>query len=278
MSPETSRDMRSVVREAYGRVAESSGSCCGPTSCGCGPSVGDVALSHGYSEEDLRKAPEGSNLGLGCGNPLAQAALQPGEVVVDLGSGAGFDAFLAAEAVGPDGRVIGVDMTPQMLEKARGNAAKTGRTNVEFRQGYIESLPLGDGIADALISNCVINLSPDKPAVFREAYRVLREGGRIVVSDIVLRGALPEAIRGSAEAYCGCVAGASQVEDYVEAIRKAGFEQVEILEDGGIDPETLGGDPVTDGLLASVDAATIEQTLAAVRHLVVRARKPAKED
>src|SRR5687767_2044052 len=220
MTARKTEEVHLMVREAYGRVASGSGSCCGPaaSSC-CGPSPAEqAARSIGYSEEDLRKAPEGSNLGLGCGNPLAQAEPRPGEVVVDLGSGAGFDAFLAAQAVGPTGRVIGVDMTPQMLERSRSNAQKSGAANVEFRQGYIESMPLGDGVADLVISNCVINLSPDKPAVFREAFRVLKDGGRLVVSDIVLRGQLPEALLQSVAAYAGCIAGASQVDDYLEAI------------------------------------------------------------
>jgi SAM-dependent methyltransferase len=237
--------------------------------------VEQTALQLGYSPEDLNKAPEGSNLGLGCGNPVSAARLQAGEVVVDLGSGAGFDAFLAAAEVGAGGRVIGVDMTRQMLERARGNAEKSGAANVEFRQGYIESLPLGDGVADVILSNCVINLSPDKAAVFREAFRVLKSGGRLVVSDIVLRGRLPEKVLQSAAAYVGCVAGALQAEDYLEAIRKAGFEAVEVLEDGGMDLSGIESDPVAQEIAGALGGEALREAAQAVRHVIVRGRKPA---
>jgi ubiquinone/menaquinone biosynthesis C-methylase UbiE len=173
--------------------------------------------------------PDGSNLGLGCGNPLAFAALEPGDVVVDLGSGAGFDCFLAARKVGETGRVIGVDMTHEMLDRARRNAADDGFTNVEFRLGEIENLPVADRTADMVISNCVINLSTDKPRVFGEALRVLKPGGRLMVSDLVLAKPLPESVRRSVEAYVGCIAGAMLKDDYLAAIRGAGFEGVEIL-------------------------------------------------
>jgi SAM-dependent methyltransferase len=266
--------VRDLVKERYGRFAEQASSCCGPSTC-CGPSGADLtALQLGYSREDLQKAPEGSNLGLGCGNPIAAARLQPGEVVLDLGSGAGFDAFLAAAEVGPEGRVIGVDMTPAMLERARANARKAGVSNVEFRQGYIESLPLGDASVDVLLSNCVINLSPDKPAVFREAFRVLKGGGRLVVSDIVLRGQLPEHVLQSAAAYVGCVAGAWQAEDYLEAIRKAGFEALELLEDGGMELDGFEADPVAQQLIGTLGRETVQQAVQAVRHVIVEARKP----
>jgi ubiquinone/menaquinone biosynthesis C-methylase UbiE len=184
----------------------------------------------GYSEEDLRAAPEGANLGLGCGNPLAHASLKEGETVLDLGAGAGFDCFLAARRVGKTGRVIGVDMTPEMIQKARENARGWGLGNVEFRLGEIEKLPVEDGSVDVLISNCVINLSPDKPRVFREAFRVLKPGGRLMVSDIVLLRELPEAIRDSVSAYVGCISGAVLKDEYLNAIREAGFRGIEVLE------------------------------------------------
>src|SRR5512139_800267 len=223
--------IRQHVRAAYGAVAraESSG-CCAPSTGCCAPSDQAVAelLSRGigYSAEETAAVPEGANLGLGCGNPQAIAALKPGETVLDLGSGAGFDAFLAARQVGTAGRVIGVDMTPEMLSKARGNAEKGGYSNVEFRLGEIENLPVADGSVDVIISNCVINLSTDKPRVFREAFRVLRPGGRLMVSDLALKKPLPKEIRESVEAYVACIAGAMVKDDYLGAIRAAGFGDV----------------------------------------------------
>lgn len=183
----------------------------------------------GYSLDDLHSVPEGANLGLGCGNPVALASLKEGEVVLDLGSGAGFDAFLSANRVGKTGRVIGVDMTPEMLETARENVKKGGYENVEFRQGEIENLPVEDNSVDVIISNCVINLSPDKPAVFKEALRVLKPGGRLMVSDIVLLKELPATLKESAEAYVSCVAGASMKDDYLKTIKEAGFKNIKTL-------------------------------------------------
>jgi ubiquinone/menaquinone biosynthesis C-methylase UbiE len=204
--------------------------------------VDQVAEYIGYTPEQLAALPEGANLGLGCGNPLAHAAPRPGEVVLDLGSGAGMDAFLAGREVGPTGRVIGVDMTPQMLEKARANAAAVGAANVEFRLGEIEHLPVADASVDLVISNCVVNLSPDKEQVFREAYRALRPGGRMVVSDLVLLRTLSEEVRRSVEAYVGCVAGAAMKEDYLRAIREAGFRDVAVVEERSYgDADLFGG-------------------------------------
>jgi arsenite methyltransferase len=194
----------------------------------CNP--GDImAMAVGYSMEELQAIPEEARMGLGCGNPTALASLKEGEVVLDLGAGGGIDCFLAAVAVGKTGKAIGVDMTPEMLHRARDNARNGGYDNVEFRLGEIENLPVADGTVDAVISNCVVNLSPDKARVFKEAYRVLKPGGRVMVSDIVLTRELPEDIRNSLAAYAGCVAGASRKEDYLATIVGAGFENVEVV-------------------------------------------------
>lgn len=221
--------IRSAVRATYGKIAEQSGSCCsGGGGCSAPVVAGTVAERLGYSTEDASAVPEGANLGLGCGNPQAIAALRPGETVLDLGSGAGFDCFLAARAVGDSGRVIGVDMTHEMLGKARENARKAGYANVEFRLGEIEHLPVADASVDVIISNCVINLSPDKPQVFREAFRVLRSGGRLAISDVVATAALPEEVRSDLALYTGCMAGASQVDELAVLLRETGFTGIRI--------------------------------------------------
>jgi arsenite methyltransferase len=224
-------EIRKAVRDGYGKIAKNSASCCLPgASCGCGgTSVETISQGVGYTPEEIQTVPEGANLGLGCGNPVALASLKEGETVVDLGSGAGFDAFLAARAVGKNGQVIGVDMTPEMIDKARGNARKGDYGNVEFRLGEIENLPVADGTADIIISNCVINLSPDKERVFHEALRILKPGGRLMISDIVLLNRLSAALTESIEAYVGCVAGAVMKEDYLGAIRAAGFEDIQVV-------------------------------------------------
>ena len=219
------------MRDRYGKMAKGSGCGCGPGCCSPAGSVEDIAVQIGYDKEDLAHIPEGANLGLGCGAPLEYAQVKPGETVLDLGSGAGFDCFLAARAVGDTGRVIGVDMTPEMLEKARANAISAGFTNVEFRLGEIEHLPIADNSMDLIISNCVINLSPEKEQVFREAYRVLKPGGRLLVSDLVLRRELSPALKDSVEAYVGCIAGASMKEDYLTTMRAAGFREVKVVDE-----------------------------------------------
>jgi SAM-dependent methyltransferase len=224
------------VRTAYAAVANTGSSCCAtaPAPAGgcCAPSDESVAVllsrGIGYSAEETAAVPEGANLGLGCGNPQAIAALQPGEVVLDLGSGAGFDCFLAARAVGETGRVIGVDMTPDMISKARGNALKGGYANVEFRLGEIEHLPVADASIDVIISNCVINLSPDKAQVFHDAYRALKPGGRLAISDIVLTAELPPEMHAEIALYTGCVAGAAQIADLVAMLAGAGFSDIRI--------------------------------------------------
>jgi len=212
-----------AVEKNYGAIARGE-----KTGCGCGSGAkDDVAVAIGYSKEDLALAGDG-NLGLGCGNPLALAEIMPGMTVVDLGSGAGFDAFLAWRKVGPAGRVIGVDMTDDMLKRARENAAKMGAGNVEFRKGFIEALPIENNSVDIIISNCVINLSPDKPAVFREIHRVLKPGGRFAVSDIVLLADLPESVKNDVSAYVGCLSGASLLTDYVRFPLEAGLVDLTI--------------------------------------------------
>jgi len=227
------KNIKKVVREGYAKIAAGSSCCSTPITNCCGQEdlAKKISSNIGYSSEDMDKAPEGSNLGLGCGNPIALASLKKGEVVLDLGSGAGFDCFLAADKVGPEGKVIGVDMTPEMLEKARENAKKDNCTNIEFRLGEIENLPVADGSVDIIISNCVINLSPDKSSVFSEAFRVLKPGGRIMVSDIVLTKELPDNIRDNVSAYISCISGAIIREDYLSAIEKAGFTDVKVLDE-----------------------------------------------
>lgn len=226
-------EIRTLVRENYGAIARQNDSigCCGPSTAQSQParlSAGAMSLRMGYSETELANVPEGSNLGLGCGNPQAIAALKPGEVVVDLGSGAGFDCFLAARQVGPSGRVIGVDMTHEMLKKARDNAAKVGAANVEFRLGEIEHLPVADNIADAVISNCVINLSPDKHQVFREAFRVLKPGGRLAISDVIETAPMPDSFIRDPQLMCSCVAGVATKNEIEAWLAAAGFVEVRV--------------------------------------------------
>jgi len=257
MSDITRGNIVDTVKERYGAIAEgkTSGTCCG----GFSPEL--LAVGVGYDTADLATLPDEANLGLGCGAPVAHLALQPGETVVDLGSGAGIDAFLAARVVGPEGKVIGVDMTPAMLAKARANATRSGFMQVEFREGRLEALPVADSSVDAVMSNCVINLVPDKAAVFREIARVLKPGGRLAISDIVLDAALPEAIVDDVYAYVGCISGAALREDYLAMLRKAGFDRVDIIKD--IDYLAAAGeapdDPVADALnrngLARADIA-----------------------
>ena len=258
-----SDDIRTVVREKYGALAEGKnreGGCCGGTGCGCG----DVLQEIGYTADQAAAIPEGANLGLGCGNPLAHAGTRPGETVLDLGSGAGIDCFLAAREVGERGRVIGVDMTPSMIDRARASASKGGYSNVEFRIGEIEHLPVADASVDLVISNCVINLSPDKPGVFREAFRALTPGGRMLVSDLVLLRPLAPELQKSVDLYVGCIAGASLEQDYLAMMREAGFENVEIVDRSGY---TVGAD--------SLPAGGVERdAFDAVASVKVRAWKP----
>jgi arsenite methyltransferase len=244
-------DIRKVVREGYAKVVKQDSSCCTPAKSCCGGTelIQDISKKIGYTDAELKAAPEGANLGLGCGNPVALASLKQGETVLDLGSGAGFDCFLAAGRVGAGGRVIGVDMTPEMLEKARENARKSNYANVEFRLGEIEHLPVADNSVDAVISNCVINLSLDKKEVFAEAFRVLRPGGRLMVSDIVLLKELPAFIKDSLEAYIGCVSGAMLKDEYLKAVREAGFQDVKIIDETAFPAELIISDPTAKEII-----------------------------
>ena len=243
--------IRTQVRTAYAKVANGGSGC----SVGCCGTAGGGSLAMGYSSDELTSVPEGADLGLGCGNPAAIAALRPGETVLDLGSGAGFDCFLAAKRVGGTGRVIGVDMTPEMVTKARGNARKVDATNVEFRLGEIEHLPVADASVDVILSNCVINLSPDKAAVFREAFRALKPGGRLAISDVVALKAMPQELAESVEAMTGCVSGSAPVATLEALMKEAGFEAVRIAprpESAAIIGQCMPG---AEGYVAS---ATIE--------------------
>ena len=226
-------NIRKIVRENYGKVAQSTGGgcCCSSSNC-CGSgndlTAEQISMALGYSNDDVSSVPEGANMGLGCGNPRAIASLKPGETVLDLGSGGGFDCFLAAKGVGQSGLVIGVDMTPEMVSKARKNADQTGFKNVEFRLGEIENLPVADNTADVIISNCVINLSPDKERVLQETFRVLKPGGRLAISDVVATAEMPEEIKQDMALLACCVAGASLISDLEAILKSVGFENIRI--------------------------------------------------
>jgi SAM-dependent methyltransferase len=240
------KEIKKIVRERYGSIAREEGSCCAPSaSCCTAASVAEeISKRIGYDEEELDSVPEGADLGLGCGNPLSMASLKEGETVLDLGSGAGLDCFLAAKKVGKGGKVIGVDMTPDMIDRARDNARKGKYTNVEFRLGEIENIPAADNSVEVVISNCVINLAPDKSRVFKEAFRVLKPGGRLMISDIVLLKELPASIRESIDAYIGCVAGAIMKDEYLEILKNAGFKGLKVLDETKFPIEFLSNDPI----------------------------------
>ena len=274
------------MRERYSEIArQESSCCCEPEDGCCGSADGccgsvdlaeDISKKIGYTEDELGAVPEGANLGLGCGNPVALASLREGETVLDLGSGAGFDCFIAAGQVGQSGRVIGVDMTPDMVSKARANASRGEYGNVEFRLGEIENLPVADGAVDAVLSNCVINLAPDKGRVFREAFRALKPGGRLMVSDIVLIRELPEVVRNSVQAYTGCLAGALLKDAYVGAIEAAGFEEIEIVDETSFPLDCITSDPTAAAISGDLELAPaeIEATADAIRSIKVCGVKP----
>lgn len=244
------KKIKKKVRESYAEIAKQGSSCCSPSNAPCcGSEAKTVSKAIGYSDKEIGSVPEGANLGLGCGNPIALASIKQGDVVLDLGSGAGFDSFLAMQKVGKKGKVIGVDMTPEMVEKARANARKGKYANVEFRLGEIEHLPVEDCLVDIVISNCVINLSPDKEKVFKEAFRVLKAGGRLMVSDIVLLKELPEEIKNSSEAYVGCIAGAVLKKDYIRAAEKAGFKDLKVVDETTFPIDAWVSEPIAEPII-----------------------------
>jgi SAM-dependent methyltransferase len=247
-------ETKRVVREGYAQIAKQETSCCGPVgTCGSANLQEVISKKIGYTDEELNTVPEGANLGLGCGNPVALASLKEGEIVLDLGSGAGFDCFLAAQKVGDKGRVIGVDMTPEMIDRARENVKKGNYENIEFRLGEIENLPVADNSVDVVISNCVINLAPNKGRVFQETFRVLKPGGRLMISDIVLLRELPDFIKNSIEAYIGCIAGAVMREEYIGAIEAAGFEDITIVDETAFPVDFIVSDPMAKAVIDSLE-------------------------
>jgi arsenite methyltransferase len=270
------QDIKKAVREGYARVAKENSSCCCSSSC-CGTAKPkDISKKVGYTNEEMEAVPSGSNLGLGCGNPIALASIKEGETVLDLGSGAGFDCFLASNKVGPKGKVIGVDMTSEMVEKARDNALKGGYKNVEFRLGEIEKLPVEDSTIDLVISNCVINLVPDKENAFREAFRVLKPGGRLMVSDIVLTKELPDSVKESVKAYVGCVSGAMMKSRYLEAIKLAGFKDVVVIDESVYSLDCVINDPSGQAILEGmkVSAKQLNEVEGSASSIKVSGFKP----
>lgn len=273
-------EVRAAVRDGYGEIAISGGSCCGPAAGGCGsatPAAEDLAKHIGYTPEELQALPEGANMGLSCGNPNAMAALQPGEVVLDLGAGGGFDVFIAGKKVGATGRAIGVDMTAEMLAKARANVTayreRTGLDNVEFRLGEIEHLPVADNSVDVVISNCVINLSPDKPQVWREIARVLKPGGRVAVSDLALLKPLPPVIAEMVEALVGCVAGAVLVQETEGMAKDAGLAELRLQSRSAyIEGMVNSQDPLYQRIMAHLPAEGKPSDY--ITSLEISARKP----
>ena len=259
--------VRKMVREGYGKIANAE-------KCGCG--CLETSEQIGYSKEELKAVPEGADLNLGCGNPVALASLKKGETVVDLGSGGGIDCFLAAKKVGAEGKVIGVDMTPEMLDKARLNCRKGKYRNVEFRLGEIENLPIADNTADVIISNCVINLSPAKQRVFEEAFRVLKPNGRLMISDMVLLKEMPEAVKKSVLGYIGCISGAEKKTEYIEMIKNAGFKEVEAVEETLFPPELLLNDSNAKTLMKELNLTQkkAEELAKSVASIKISATKP----
>jgi ubiquinone/menaquinone biosynthesis C-methylase UbiE len=265
-------NVHKMVRKGYGKIAKAEKSSCG---CGCGSNP-TVSEQIGYSKEELSSVPEDADLGLGCGNPVALASLKLGETVIDLGSGGGLDCFLAAKKVGDKGKVIGVDMTAEMLDKARANCRKGNVPNVEFRLGEIENLPVADNTADVIISNCVINLSPNKARVFQEAFRVLKPTGRLMISDMVLLKEIPEAIMKSVEAYIGCIAGAEKKNDYLNLMKQAGFQDVQVIEEKQLPFEMLFSNATAQQIMQELNLTPKKaaKLLGAVSSIRVSAKKP----
>ncbi|MFC1847637.1 arsenite methyltransferase [Chloroflexota bacterium] len=271
------KEIKSMVRAGYAKIVKQGNSCgCSPASSCCGSTQDAISKAIGYSDAEIGAVPEGANLGLGCGNPVALASLREGETVLDLGSGAGFDCFLAADRVGKNGRIIGVDMTPEMIEKARENAEKGNYGNVEFRLGEIENLPVADNSVDAVISNCVINLAQDKTRVFKEAYRALKPGGRVMVSDIVLLKELPASIMNSVEAYTGCIAGALMKDEYLGEINAVGFQEVSVVDETSFPIEYMVNDPTAKAVMDNLETppGKVEVIEGSVVSIKVSALKP----
>ncbi|MCZ7393750.1 MAG: arsenite methyltransferase [Candidatus Methanoperedens sp.] len=270
------REIKNVVREGYAKIAKKQLPCCAPVTPCCGTDKAvDISKRIGYGDEELASVPEGANLGLGCGNPVALASLKEGETVLDLGSGAGFDCFLAANKVGRKGKVIGVDMTPEMIDKGRENARAGNYINVEFRLGEIENIPAADNSVDAVISNCVINLAPDKKRVFKEAFRVLKPGGRLMVSDLVLLKELPALVKNSVEAYIGCLSGAIMKDEYLEAIENAGFRDVKIMDETHYPIELMANDPTAKAIIENfnIPGEAIKESAESVASIKVQGIK-----
>ncbi len=260
MIPLKKDEIKKVVRKNYADIAKQNRSCCTPidTCCGGSESKQFDSKNIGYSEEELAALPEGADLGLGCGNPVAIASLKEGETYLDLGSGAGIDCFIASKKVGKTGKVIGVDMTPDMIDKARENASKGDFENVEFRLGEIEHLPVADNSVDIITSNCVINLSPDKKAVFKDAYRVLKPGGRLMISDIMLLKELPDYILNSLAAYVGCIAGAMLKDEYLKLVEEVGFSNIQIVSESTFSTDTLIKDPIANAITEELKVSEAE--------------------
>ena len=270
------RDIKKIVKEGYAKIATTNSSCCAGPSCCSGTNLAKtISKNAGYKDSELKAVPEGANLGLGCGNPVALASLKEGEVVLDLGSGAGFDVFLAAKKVGEKGRVIGIDMTPEMVEKANANARKGRYVNVEFRLGEIEKLPVDSASVDAIISNCVINLSLDKESVFEEAFRVLKPCGRLMVSDLVLVKDLPRLIQESVEAYVGCLAGAVFKDEYLAFIKKAGFENIKVMGEAYYPIEAMANDATAQAV--KNNPSITQSDLKDIEHSVISIKISAKK-
>ena len=247
--------IREAVKESYARTVKQGCSCCGcsqKSDCTDSEFIQFAGKAVGYSDRELKSISDGANLGIGCGNPVAFAAIKEGDVVLDLGSGAGVDCFLASKIVGDKGRVIGVDMTPEMVERAKANAQHNGYRNVDFRLGEIENLPVESSIVDVIISNCVINLATDKPKVFREAWRVLKPGGTLMVSDIALLEELPDYLKGSIEAYAGCIAGAVRKDEYLAAIKQAGFDDISVVGESHYPAELIAEQPFLKELAVNI--------------------------
>jgi arsenite methyltransferase len=259
-------EIRKKVRKGYGKIAKTKKCCCSS----------EVSESIGYTEADLTSVPEGADLNLGCGNPVAFASLENGETVVDLGSGGGLDCFLAAKKVGTSGHVIGVDMTPEMLDKARVNCSKGDYKNVEFRLGEIENLPVADNTADVVISNCVINLSPEKQRVFDEAFRILRPGGRLMISDMVLLKEIPKQIKKNVLAYIGCISGAEMKSTYIQMIERAGFNEIRLVEETTLRPEQILSDATASSIMdeLNLNRQQAEEIIGSVASLKISATKP----